>query len=502
MTDPTPPAEATAEATPEAPSPAPPSEARPANPPPTPDAIAAVLAAINARLEAHKAAAPTTPPAEPELRPEPPRAPALHGVALRRSLNAEIEAELEEALAEFKSGSLLDDLTHEAALAPQPAPPAPGTGGRKRGKIVAIHGDDVFIDIGGRSPGVLSLEQFSDASPEIGQPVDVSIEGYDRANGVLILSKRGAVARHVDWSTVAEGLIVEAKVTGETKGGLTVDVNGIRGFIPISQLELFRVEDLKPYANQKLMALITEANPAEKNLVLSRRALFEQERDEAKKKLWSELAEGQTRSGVVRNIKEFGAFIDLGGVDGLLPIGEMGWGRIEKVEDVLTLGQRLDVFVHRIDHEKHKLTLSLKPLLKSPWDEAGAQFAIGATLTGKVTRLADFGAFVEIAPGVDGLVHVSEISTKRIHRPGDVLKVGQEVVVQIIKVDPGSKRIGLSMKAVQKAAEEAARAEAAAKDEAAADAAEAAKAKKPITRRTDLKGGIGGGGPLFALPGK
>lgn len=422
--------------------------------------------------------------------------------ALRRTLNSEIEAELEAALAELDPQSTMSKLT-ELPKGP-PTQVGPTDGGKKQGVILSIHGDDVFVDVGGRTQGVLSLEQFSEP-PQVGQTVECTIEGFDASNGVLVLSRRGALAQHVDWSTVAEGQIVEAKVTGENKAGLNVEVNGIRGFIPISQLELFRVEDLKPYENQKLTCLVIEADAADKNLILSRRALLEQQRDENKKKLWSELAEGQTRSGVVRNIKEFGAFLDLGGVDGLLPIGELGWARVERVEDVLKLGERIDVVIHRIDHEKQKLTLSRKPLLKSPWEESGDLFAVGHTQTGKVTRLMDFGAFVELKPGVEGLVHISEMATKRINRPGDVVKVGQEVVVQILKVDEATKRIALSMKAVQKAAEEAARAEAQEKadaEQAANEAAEDAKPKKPVVRRTDLKGGIGAGGPMFSFPKK
>lgn len=482
-----------------------------------PSALAAIIAEIEARQKEAKPTPVAAPKragkararseedapelSKPVAAPEPRLTPALHGQSLRNSLNAEIEAELAAAMADLDPTSLMQAKPEMKPAAGQ----APPDSGRKKGVVISIHKDDVFVDIGGRTQGVLSLDQFVDGPPNIGDPVECTIQGFDAANGCLLLSKGGAVAQAVDWSTVAEGMVVEAKVTGDNKGGLSVEVNGIRGFLPISQLELFRVEDLKPYLNQKLVCLVTEANASEKNLVVSRRALLEREREETKAKLWAELAEGQTRSGVVRNVKEFGAFIDLGGVDGLLPVSEMSWGRVERPEDVVSIGQRLDVVVHRIDHERQKLSLSLKPLLKSPWETSGDQLTIGSTLTGKVTRLAEFGAFVEIAPGLDGLVHISEIATKRINRPEEVLKVGQDVVVQIIKIDDATKRIGLSIKAVQKAAEEAARAESAAQEEAArakAEAAEDAKPVKPVVRRTDLKGGKGAGGPLFSLPGR
>ncbi|HMP04144.1 MAG TPA: S1 RNA-binding domain-containing protein [Gemmatales bacterium] len=423
-------------------------------------------------------------PPTPTARPQPPT--ALKGAALLQALDAEIEAELEEAFAGADSKSLLGPVGPGA----QPlAAPASQPGGGKKGTVVSIGRDGVFLDVGGRSQGVLPLEQFPDGPPAVGAVIDVHIEGYDGANGLLVLNRKGA-AQSVDWNTVAEGMIVEARVTGHGQAGLQVEVNGIRGFIPISQIELFRIEDLGPYVNQKLTCIVTEASPSDRNLVLSRRALLQQERDEQKQKLMAELAPGQIRSGVVRNVKPFGAFIDLGGVDGLLPVGEISWARVENPEDVLKVGQRVDVQVTRIDPETKKLTLSMKQLQASPWDDVLDRYGVGSTITGKVTRLTEFGAFVQLEPGIEGLIHISEMATRRIGKVTEVVKLGQEVTVQVLKVDPAQRRLSLSLKALQRQAEESARQ---AEEAAAAEAEANAPPPKPVKRLSNLKGGLGGG---------
>src|SRR5204863_2189674 len=211
--------------------------------------------------------------------------------------------------------------------------------GRKKGTVLAVHGQDVFVEVpGGRSQGVLPVLQFPEGTPKPGTVVDVSIEGYDRANGLLILTRLGA-AVVANWSSIAQGMTVEARVTETNKGGLAVDVNGIRGFMPVSQIDLYRVENAEQFVNQRLLCLVTEVNPEERNLVVSRRALLEKEREENREKLWQEIAEGQVREGVVRSIREFGAFVDLGGVDGLLHISEMSWTRIKDPSSVVHAGQ-------------------------------------------------------------------------------------------------------------------------------------------------------------------
>jgi small subunit ribosomal protein S1 len=357
-----------------------------------------------------------------------------------------MERELQEAM-----GGLSDkDLYTEASPREQRAAragkgaPAPGP---KKGKVFRIHGQDVFIDLpGGRTQGVLPLLQFPEGLPPIGTEVDVHIEGFDAANGVYLLSRKGA-AVEADWSSVAAGMIVEARVTGTNKGGLEVNVSGIRGFLPISQLELFRVEDTAPYVNQRFNCLVTEADPIERNLVVSRRALLEKEREESREKLWQELAEGQIRQGIVRSVKDFGAFVDLGGADGLLHVSEMSWTRVLDATKVVQPGQSLKVIVLKIDREHRKISLGLKQLTASPWDNITEKYHAGSVVSGKISRLMEFGAFVELEPAVEGLIHISELSPQRVRRVADIVKEGQEVQVKVLSVDPAQRRMSLSLKA-------------------------------------------------------
>jgi small subunit ribosomal protein S1 len=313
--------------------------------------------------------------------------------------------------------------------------------------VLRVHGADVFLELpGGRSEGLLPLLQFPEGPPALGTEVEVNIEGYDRANGLLILTRRGA-AVHADWSSVAEGMVVEARITGTNKGGLEVDVNGIRGFMPISQIDLYRVEQPEQFINQRLRCVVSDVNPAERNLVVSRRALLEREREENREKLWQELAEGQVRTGIVRSVKDFGAFVDLGGADGLLHVSEMSWTRVQDATKVVEPGQSIKVVVLKIDHEKRKLSLGLKQLQESPWDNIGEKYHVGTAVSGKVTRLMEFGAFVELEPGVEGLIHISELSPNRVRRVKDIVQPEQVVQVMVLSVDPAQRRISLSLKA-------------------------------------------------------
>ncbi len=361
-----------------------------------------------------------------------------------RDLDAEIEGELEAALSGISEKDLLgEDASSQAAQQAE----ASAEPGRKKGKVLAIHNQDVFVHVpGGRSQGVLALEQFPDGPPAIGSDLDVSIEGYDRANGLLILSRRGA-AMTADWSTVAEGMTVEARVTETNKGGLGVDINGLRGFMPISQIDLYRVEQTEQYVNQRLLCIVTEVNPQERNLIVSRKALLEAERDVKRAKLWEELAEGQIRTGIVRSVRDFGAFVDLDGVDGLLHVSEMSWKRVQDPNTVVQPGQSVKVVVLRLDREKRKISLGLKQLEASPWETVEEKFHPGDVVVGTVTRVLDFGAFVELEPGVEGLVHVSELSDRRVFRVADFVKPGQQVSIKVLNIDLELKRIALSMKA-------------------------------------------------------
>src|SRR5262249_32264437 len=242
----------------------------------------------------------------------------------------------------------------------------------------------------------------------------------------------------------APNMIVEARVTATNKGGLEVDVNGIRGFMPISQIDLYRVENPDEYINQRLRCQVVEVNPEERNLVVSRRALLEREREENREKLWREVAEAQVGQGVVRSVRDFGAFVDLGGVDGLLHVSEMAWTRVKDPASVVQPGQTIKVAVLKIARESRKVSLGLKQLTPSPWDNVAANYPPGTVVNGKVTRLMDFGAFVELEPAVEGLIHVSELAPQRVRRVSDIVKPDQEVRVLVLNVDPNQRRISLS----------------------------------------------------------
>ncbi|MCC6420598.1 MAG: S1 RNA-binding domain-containing protein [Gemmataceae bacterium] len=401
------------------------------------------------------------------------RAPSL------RDLDREIEDELQQALAGVDEKLLSGGEVKPAGKGEQQAGPP----GRKKGKVISVRGPDVFVDVGGRSQGFLPMTQFPEGPPAPGTEVEVAIEGYDHANGLLILTRKGA-AIEADWSTVEEGQIVEARVIETNKGGLAVDVNGIRGFMPISQISLYRVENTEQFVNQRLKCLVTEVNREERNLVVSARALLEKEREENREKLWAELAEGQIRTGIVRSVRDFGAFVDLGGADGLLHVSEMSWQRVQDPTTLVQPGQSVQVVVLRIDREKRKLSLGMKQLTASPWDNAEETYHPGTVVPGKVTRTMDFGAFVELEPGVEGLIHISELAPQRVWRVTDVVKPGQEVQVAVLSVDKASRRISLSLKAAQPKEPEQT-------EEETEEAVEEAPPKPPRPRITPLRGGLG-----------
>jgi small subunit ribosomal protein S1 len=395
-----------------------------------------------------------------------------------RDLDASIEKELEEAM----GGLSGKELYGEPPRGKPQVPPDGSPPGRKKGKVIAVHGADVFVQVpGGRSEGLLPLAQFEGETPAVGSEVEVRIEGYDPANGLLLLTRQGA-AVEADWSTVAEGMIVEARVTETNKGGLTVDVSGLRGFLPISQIDLYRVEQPEQFLNQRLKCLVTEVNKEERNLVVSRRALLEKEREEQREKTWISLAEGQVREGIVRSVRDFGAFVDLGGVDGLVHVSEMSWQRVQNPADLVKPGETVKVVVLRIDPETRKIALGLKQLQASPWDTISENYPEGSTVKGKVTRTADFGAFVELEPGIEGLIHISELSGQRVRRVTDVVQVGQEVSVVVLTIDKGQRRIGLSLKAAQPQAVE----------EPEEEEEGPVEVKPPRPRTTPLRGGLGG----------
>jgi small subunit ribosomal protein S1 len=403
-----------------------------------------------------------------------------------KDIDAEIEGELEAAM----GGSSAKDIFSVESSKQAQQTHTGADQGRKKGKVLSIHGPDVFVDVpGGRSQGVMSLLQFTEGAPKVGDEVEFSIEGYDAANGILLLSRKWA-AMQADWSTLAEGMIVEARVTATNKGGLSVEVNGLRGFMPISQIDLYRIENVEQFVNQRLTCIVTEADSVEKNLVVSRRALLEKQKAEMTEKTWAELEVGQVRTGIVRNVKPQWAFVDVDGVDGFLHISEMSWRRVQDATQILQPGQSIRVAIIKLDKESRKVSLGLKQLEESPWDKIEDKYPIGSVVPGTVSRTADFGAFVELEAGVEGLVHVSELAGKRVWRVTDVVKEGQAVNVKVLSVDPENRRLSLSLR--QAIVREEPKKE---EDEVEEEPETPAKPERP--RNFPLRGGLGGGSLLI-----
>jgi small subunit ribosomal protein S1 len=405
-------------------------------------------------------------------------------IPLKRQWDDELEAELEKALQGFDAASF--DVASgprtraaDRAHVPKPNRGQEETRGPQQGKVIGVRGRSVFIDLGAKSEGVVPVEQFGDDLPKPGDLIEVVVDRFDPEEGLLLLSLKGA-AVEANWENLRKGLVVEARVTKVIKGGVEVDVDGIRGFLPISQLDLGRVEDGSEFLNQKVRVLVTEANQRQKNLVVSRRELLERERAEQAEKTWAKLEEGQVLPGVVRSVKGFGAFVDIGGVDGLLHVADMSWIRTEDAANLVKVGQEVQVKVLKVDREAKKINLGLKQLMPSPWDRVDQNYTRGMTLQGKVTRLMDFGAFVELEPGVEGLIHISELSPKRVVRVKDIVQPGQEVEVRILKIEAEAKRISLSLRPLPVAAPVE-------PDE---DDADAPPHPKP-ERKVPLKGGLG-----------
>jgi small subunit ribosomal protein S1 len=412
----------------------------------------------------------------------------------RRELDALIEAELQAALAGVDlEKSLSAPASTQAGSSSVSTEASFKPGQRIEGRIVAIHGRDVFVDIPSeRSQGVLPLEQFEGQVPRLGETVLCRLESYDSTQGLWQLSRQGAAQQVSDWSQLQPHMMVEARVVGINKqrSGLLVEVAGIRGFLPASQIDLHRVEDLDAWVNQRLKVEIIEVRPAERNLVVSRRAVLERERQQQAEQFWSQIQEGQILRGTVRAIRPFGAFIDLGGADGLLPASELAWQRVEKIEDVLRIGQEVEVAVVRLDREQRKLTLSLKRLTTDPWAEFASTIRPGTVLSGVVTRLTDFGAFVEVAPGIEGLVHISELAPHRVRRASEVVQPGQQINVEVLTIEPEHRRLSLSMRSIaQRQAEATAAAQAEEERVNLQEAMERLAQRKPS--RPGLRGGIG-----------
>lgn len=320
-----------------------------------------------------------------------------------------------------------------------------------KGRIVEVRPQEVLVDIGYKSEGLLPASEFKDLSEvHVGDEVEVLLERLEDEHGMVVVSKSRAEQRR-NWDNVVasceEGKIVTGTVKGKVKGGLLVDVGGVDAFLPGSQIDVIPVRNLDDYLGQDLECKVIKINNERRNIVLSRRDLIDEQRKELKQKLLQEIRPGQIRSGVVKNITDFGAFVDLNGMDGLLHITDMSWGRINHPSEVVEVGQELEVFVLDVNLEKERISLGLKQKQQNPWDEIELKYPKGARVRGTVVNLLPYGAFVQLEEGVEGLVHVSEISwTKRLARAADALNVGDEVEAVVLNVNKSEQKISLGIR--------------------------------------------------------
>lgn len=337
-----------------------------------------------------------------------------------------------------------------------------------KGTVMSVTHDEVLVDVGYKSEGVLPISELSRqwvdnpaAVVQRGDVIDVFIVSVEDNEGKLVLSKKRA-EEGAAWERLQEayqaGATVRGTVREAVKGGLLVDV-GLSCFVPASQVDRRYVKDLSEYVGQEHEFAIIELDQTKRRAVLSRRKVLEETQAKQREATLADLAEGQTREGTVKSLTSFGAFIDLGGVDGLLHISEMSWGHIGHPSEVLKVGDKITVMVLSIDRERNRIGLGLKQVLPDPWSQLSEKYPVGAEVTGKVVRLVKFGAFVELEPGIDGLVHISRLAARHVNDPGEVVQPGDVVQVKVVSVKPEEKRIGLSMAEFEPKAEPEAAAE-------------------------------------------
>ncbi|MBM4067743.1 MAG: 30S ribosomal protein S1 [Planctomycetes bacterium] len=327
-----------------------------------------------------------------------------------------------------------------------------------KGKVLNVVGDEVWVDVGYKSEGVIPLNEWYDEGldkivpPNPGDEIQALLDAVEDESGAIVLSYRKA-KRQKEWEDVIakhkEGDVVSGAVTRKIKGGLLVNI-GVNVFLPASQVDIRRPPDIGDYIGKTIECKILKIDEARRNIVVSRRKLIEDKRQEMKEALLSEIQVGQIRKGIVKNIAEFGAFVDLGGIDGLLHITDMSWGRIGNPHEIVHIDQPLEVYILSVDKDKEKIALSLKHKSASPWEEVERKYPMNSRHTGEVVNVMSYGAFVKLEPGIEGLVHISEMSwTKRINHPSEVVAIGDQIEVQVLNINKDKQEISLGIKQVQ-----------------------------------------------------
>ena len=342
----------------------------------------------------------------------------------------------------------------EALLMESFADNEPLEGAVVKGTVVAIEKDLAIIDVGLKTEGRIALKEFGaagrDGSIKVGSVVEVYVDRVENAVGEAVLSREKA-RREESWVKLEEMYTKNERVEGiifnSVKGGFTVDLEGAVAFLPRSQVDIRPIRDIGPLMNVPQPFQILKMDKRRGNIVVSRRAILEESRAEQRSEIVQQLEEGQVVDGVVKNITDYGAFVDLGGIDGLLHVTDIAWRRVNHPSEVLNIGETIKVQIIRINHESHRISLGMKQLQADPWDGIEAKYPLGAKFSGRVTNITDYGAFVELEPGIEGLIHVSEMSwTKKNVHPGKIVSTSQEVEVMVLEVDPDKRRISLGLK--------------------------------------------------------
>ena len=354
-------------------------------------------------------------------------------------LDAALEAEIQDALGDMTVEDMLD-------LGDRPRRPGRGRATRETrpGTIASIHGDDVFVEFGPKAQGVCPLRQFEE-KPEIGATMDFTIERLDADDGLLILSRDGAI-QTAAWESLEIGQIIEARCTGTNKGGLDMEVANHRAFMPAGQVDIRHIEDLGIFVGEKLPCEVIELDRQRGRIILSRKAMLLVEQAERREKLLQTLDVGQRTQAVITSVQPYGAFADIGGMDGLIHVSELSWKHVDHPGAVVTVGDKVTVQVLDVDFDRERISLSLKATQQDPWQEFAGTHEVGQLVYGRVTKLVPFGAFVQVGDGIEGLVHISEMSAHHVDAPEQVVTPGEELWVKIIDLDLARRRISLSIK--------------------------------------------------------
>lgn len=361
----------------------------------------------------------------------------------RTPMSDDLEAEYAAALGDLTGLNGLDNIISNAVTAGVELE----QDDKVEATVVRIVREDVILDLGNFNQGVASLRQFTE-TPEAGTKIKVTVVRYNSAEGLYEVTLPNAAAVIGDWSQVEEGIVVDVAVTGQNTGGLECEVARIRAFMPAGQVSIYHRDNFDDLIGTHLMAVVLEAKPEKRNLVVSHKAFELRQQETEKKEFLAALKEGEAYDAVVRKIMPFGCFVDLGhGVEGLVHVSRLSWGHITDPAEVVKEGEMIKVVFLKVD-DKGKLSFSRRDTIASPWELAPSKYAVSTVCNGKIVKIEQFGAFVELEPGVEGLLHISELAHQRIGHVSDVVKVGQEVQVQVLSLDPMARKIGLSMKSL------------------------------------------------------